>query len=106
MLRPTGNVMTIPTIVVNQCVARPIRGRWGHRPVACVVVNFGKASSARLSAFRSVPTRPPIGPVIVADHKSRSKLPVTGAAGRHHSVSNDGVVFEEEEVLCPKIWIV
>jgi hypothetical protein len=42
----------------------------------------------------------------VTDHKSRSKLRVTAAAGRHCSVSNDRVVFEEEEVLRPKIWIV
>jgi len=74
--------------------------------MACIVVNLGTASSPKLSAFGSVPTRPRIGPVIVTDHKSRSKLPVTGAAGRHHSISNDRVVFEEEEVLCPKIWIV
>src|SRR5437763_1958764 len=106
MVRPTGNVMTIPGIVVNQCVARPIRSSWGYRPVACIVVNFGTARSPRLSAFSPVPTRPRIGPVIVADHKSRSKLPVTGAAGSHHSVSNDRIIFEEEEVLCPKIWIV
>ena len=106
MVRPTGNVMTIPSIVVNQCVARPIRGRWGYRPVACIIVNLGTARSAKCSAFGSVPTRPRIGPVIVTDHKSRSKLPVTAATGRHHSVSNDRVVFEEEEVLCPKIWIV
>src|SRR5438477_13033810 len=106
MVRPTGNIMTIPSIVVNQCVARPIRSRWGHRPVACIVVNLSTASSPKLSAFGSVPTRPRVGPVIVTDHKSRSKLPVTAAAGRHHSVSNDRVVFEEEEVLCPKVWIV
>jgi hypothetical protein len=33
-------------------------------------------------------------------------LRVAAAAGHHYSVSNDRVVFKEEEVLCPKIWIV
>ena len=74
--------------------------------MACIVVDLGTASPARRSAFGSVPTRPRIGPVIVTDHKSRSKFPVTAAAGRHRSVSSDRIVLEEEEVLCPKIWIV
>jgi hypothetical protein len=99
MVRLTGNVMTIPSIVVNQCVARPILGSWGNRPVACIVVNLSTARSTKRSTFSSVPTRPRIGPVIVTDHKSRSKLRVAAAAGRHFSVSNDCVVFEEEEVL-------
>src|SRR4051795_1436553 len=104
MVRPTGNVMTIPSIVMNQCVARPVRGRRGHRPVACIVVNLGTAGPSGLSAFGSVPPRPRIGPIIVTDDKSRSRLRVAGAASRHYSVANNRIVFEEEEVLCPKIW--
>src|SRR4051794_40407376 len=102
MVRPAGNVMTIPSIVVNQCVARPVRGRWRYRPVVCIIVNLGTASSSILSAFGSMPTRPGIGPVIVTDYKSRSSLRVAGAAGHHYSVSNDRVIFEEEEIPCPK----